>query len=415
MPKRSNPFGQDVQPSKKLHSPLTPAGADPRQLLVPLIGPRPIHTFTLQVREREIEVRILIDTGSSIPILSEGFVKKNEIPVRVHTKPIIVRRVDGTRISSAGKYHTPRYRLRYEDHAEVIAFEVFELEEGIDGILPAWWVEKHSPSDYISGEMVFDSDFCHKHCLFYGLLEDWNDEEPEDIVVSAIRAKSVDPIEPFEEMSEEERPALTSKVPAMCHDLLRPFEKEFADRLPEHTEYDHAIDLMPGTTPPSSNIYPMSANELKILDEYLKDMERTGKIRKSTSPAGAPAIFVPKPNSTELRFCVDYRRLNNITIKNRYPLPLMDELRDRLQGAVWKTKLDLKNGYYLVRIKEGDEWKTAFRTRYGHFEYTVMPFGLANAPATFQNMINSILRDLLDPAVIAYLDESLLYPEAASQ
>src|SRR5690606_4381546 len=151
-----------------------------------------------------------------------------------------------------------------------------------------------------------------------------------------------------------------STVPEVYHDLLRPFQKEFADRLPEHTEYDHAIDLMPGTTPPSSNIYPMSANELKILDEYLKDMERTGKIRKSTSPAGAPAIFVPKPNSTELRFCVDYRRLNNITIKNRYPLPLMDELRDRLQGAVWKTKLDLKNGYYLVRIKEGDEWKMLF-------------------------------------------------------
>src|SRR5690606_11813374 len=156
-----------------------------------------------------------------------------------------------------------------------------------------------------------------------------------------------------------------STVPEVYHDLIKPFSKEFADRLPEHTEYDHAIDLMPGTTPPSCNIYPMSANELKTLDGYLKDMERTGKIRKSVSPAGAPAIFIPKAEN-ELRFCVDYRRLNStsITIKNRYPLPLMDELRDRLHGSVYKTKLNLKNGYHLIRIKEGYEWKTAFRTRY---------------------------------------------------
>src|SRR5690606_33341492 len=307
-----------------------------------------------------------------------------------------------------GKYYTPRYRLSYGNHGEIIAFEIFELEEGIDGILPAWWVEKHSPSNFVNGEMVFESDYCEKHCLYFGLLHYTEEQDVEDIVVSAITAKSVDPMEPFEDMSEEERRELMSTVPEVYHDLLKPFSKEFADRLPEHTEYDHAIDLMPGTTPPSCNIYPMSANELKTLDGDLKDMERTGKIRKSVSSAGAPAIFVPKADN-ELRFCVDYRRLNSITIKNRYPLPLMDELRDRLHGSVYKTKLDLKNGYHLIRIKEGDEWKTAFRTRYGHYEYTVMPFGLVNAPATFQNMINSILRELLDEGVIAYLDDILIY------
>ena len=92
-------------------------------------------------------------------------------------------------------------------------------------------------------------------------------------------------------------------------------------------------------------------------------------------------MFVPKANG-KLRLCVDYRKLNDITIRNSYSLPLMDELRDRVQGAKFFTKLDLRDGYYLIRIKEGDEWKIAFRTRYGHFEYKVMPFGLANAPAT---------------------------------
>ena len=110
-----------------------------------------------------------------------------------------------------------------------------------------------------------------------------------------------------------------------------------------------------------------------------------------------------------LRFCVDYRQLNNITIKNRYALPLISELQDRFQGAKWFTKLDVRDAYYLVRMKEGEEWKTAFRTRYGHYEYLVMPFGLTNAPATFQSLINATLQEYLDVFVVAYLDDVLIY------
>ena len=109
--------------------------------------------------------------------------------------------------------------------------------------------------------------------------------------------------------------------------------------------------------------------------------------------------------------CVDYRGLNMETILNRYPLPLMNELRDRVGGSTIFTKLNLKSGYNLIRIKEGDEWKTAFRTRYGHFEYLVMPFGLANAPATFQNMMNEIFKDMSDSGVVIYLDDILIYSE----
>ena len=125
-------------------------------------------------------------------------------------------------------------------------------------------------------------------------------------------------------------------------------------------------------------------------------------------------MFVPKANG-KLRLCVDYRKLNDITIRNSYSLPLMDELRDRVQGARIFSKLDLRDGYYLIRIKEGDEWQTAFRTRYGHFEYKVMPFGLANAPATFQNMINDILREYLDQGVLAYLDDILIYSKSMDE
>jgi len=112
---------------------------------------------------------------------------------------------------------------------------------------------------------------------------------------------------------------------------------------------------------------------------------------------------------------VDYRALNCITIPNRYPLPLMQELQDRVQRTQWFTKMDIKNGFHLIQMKEGDKWKTAFRNRYGLFEFQVMPFGLTNAPSTFQNMMNHILSDLLDAGVIAYMDDILIYAKTEEE
>ena len=121
---------------------------------------------------------------------------------------------------------------------------------------------------------------------------------------------------------------------------------------------------------------------MKVLKDYLSKNEAAGRIRPSQSRAGAPILFVPKADGG-LRLCVDYRGLNKITVKNRYPLPLISEILDRIQGAQYFTKLDIKDAYYRIRIREGDEWKTAFRTRYGYYEYLVMPFSLINTPATF--------------------------------
>ena len=153
---------------------------------------------------------------------------------------------------------------------------------------------------------------------------------------------------------------------------------------------DHPIDLKPGTEPPYMCIYNMSPAELKALDDYIKEALAKGWIHESQSPAGTPILFVPK-KSSKLRLCIDNHGLNAITIKNRYPLPLISELLDRLSGSVVFSKIDLRNAYHRIRIREGDEWKTAFRTRYGHFEYLVLPFGLTNAPTTFQAYINHAL------------------------
>ena len=139
-----------------------------------------------------------------------------------------------------------------------------------------------------------------------------------------------------------------------------------------------------------------------------------GKIVHRKSPAGAPILFVPKPEG-KLQLCVDYRQLNKLTILNKYPLPLMTELRERVAGATVFTKLDLNDRYHLIRIRKGDEWKTAFRTHYGHYEYKVMPFGLVNAPATFQAMMKGILREFLDHGVVVYLDEILIYSKSLEE
>ena len=152
---------------------------------------------------------------------------------------------------------------------------------------------------------------------------------------------------------------------------------------------------------------------MKVLRQYLDENLKKGFIRESKSPARYPILFAPKKDGT-LRLCVDYRRLNDITIKNRYPLPNIAELQDRLCNAKIFTKLDLKGAYNLIRMKEGDEWKTAFRTRYGHFEYLVMPFGLTNAPATCQALINNVIRRHLDITAIAYLDDILIYSESVN-
>ena len=191
------------------------------------------------------------------------------------------------------------------------------------------------------------------------------------------------------------------------------FDAVSAGVLPAHSKHEHRIETE-GNDPPYGPLYNLSVKELKSLREYLDDALAKGWIRASTSPAGAPILFVPKKDGG-LRLCVDYRGLNKITKKNRYPLPLISETLDRMVGAAVFTKLDLKDAYHRLRIKEGDEWKTAFRTRYGHFKYLIMPFKLTNAPATFQAYINHAIRGLLDVVYVVYLDDILVYSEDPSK
>ena len=206
-----------------------------------------------------------------------------------------------------------------------------------------------------------------------------------------------------------------STVPEEYHEFAKVFSKEEADRLPEHRPYDHAIKLQPGTEPPwSSRIYSLSPDELKTLRTYIDDNLQKGFIRASQSPSAAPILFVKKPDGG-LRLCVDYRGLNKVTVKNRYPLPLINELFDRLRNARYFTKCDMRDGYHRLRMAPGEEWKTAFRTRYGLYEYTVMPFGLCNAPGTFQHYVNDVFHDYMDDFMSAYLDDLMIFSKTLKE
>ena len=189
---------------------------------------------------------------------------------------------------------------------------------------------------------------------------------------------------------------------------------EIPSGLPPRRSQDHSIDLEPGATIPPQKVYKMSPAELAEVRRQLADYVEKGWIRPSSSPFGSPVLFVRKKNG-ELRMCVDYRELNKITRRNRYPLPRVDEMFDVLFEAKIFSSLDLKSGYNQLRIKEGDEHKTAFLTRYGLFEFLVLPFGLSNAPATFMTLMNDVLRPYIDKFVLVYLDDILVFSKTEEE
>ncbi|KAI1003236.1 hypothetical protein K3495_g4968 [Podosphaera aphanis] len=199
------------------------------------------------------------------------------------------------------------------------------------------------------------------------------------------------------------------RLPKEYRDFVDIFKRDLIDRLPPHRPgHDHEIRVEPEKEIPWGPLYGMSRDELLVLRKTLTELLDKNYIRASNSPAGAPVLFVRKPGGG-LRFCVDYRALNAISKADRYPLPLIKETLAKLSKSVWFTKLDVRAAFHKLRIKKGDEWKTAFRTRFGLFEWLVMPFGLNGAPASFQRYINETLREYLDDFCSAYVDDILIY------
>ncbi|UTT91960.1 hypothetical protein NDA17_003890 [Ustilago hordei] len=209
---------------------------------------------------------------------------------------------------------------------------------------------------------------------------------------------------------EVDKVVTAADIPKPYQHLRDVFDEVEADKLPHHTEHDLHLELIEGGKPPQGPLYLKGPKEMSELRRYLDENLEKGFIRPSKSPARSPVLFIPKKDGG-LRLCVDYRGLNEITVKNRAPLPLIEEQLFLLRKARIYTKLDLRAAYNLIRIAKGDEWKTAFGTQLGLYEYLVMPFGLANAPAHFQSFINDIFRDIIGIYVVVYLDDFLIFSD----
>lgn len=202
---------------------------------------------------------------------------------------------------------------------------------------------------------------------------------------------------------------LRKRIPPYFHPWLKSFRPDAEDQpLPPHSEHDHPIELKPGAIPPFSRARPSPPSHRETIRKVIEDGLRKGTLRPSTSSACSPILLVAKP-SGGVRMCVDYRKLNEITVKRRHPIPLLSETLNNLGKAQWYTKLDIRAAFNQLRIREGDEWLTSFATRFGQFEWLVMPFGLCGAPATWQAYIQSIIRPWIDNFVTAYLDDILIY------
>src|SRR5260221_711751 len=355
----------------------------------------------------------LLDSGLSHSFVNEAFAVENKLKFSYLLNPIPLKMFDGSTPSNVSKkvWMPITFSTGEMHHLELF---VTSLDENYSLVLGYDWLARHNLSiDWTETKIMFREPKTPKEKLASG-------EKIDIRMVSTLTMTKLckDPGTPAFVISMAD--LIPSQVTATdtldsilaeYRDFRNIFSGEKVGTLAPHRPYDLQINVEEGAKPIHRPIYSLSPPELVALQEFLKEHTKSGFIRPSKSPWGSPVLFVKKKDGS-LCLCMDFPALNRVTEKDRYPLPLISDLLMSPAPARIYSKIDLKHAYHLVRITEGDEPKTAFRTHYSSYEWRVMPFRLSNAPVAFQRFINEVLGDLMDVCMVGYLDDILVYSDS---
>jgi hypothetical protein len=333
---------------------------------------------------------VLFDTGATHSFITSSWVEAHNLPITTMSTPI---QID----SAGGRIRTNSICLNVSMEIRGIVFPtnlIVMSTQRIDVILGMNWLDRY--------QVVIN---CDKRTI--KLMSPLGEEVVTELVPPepkkgscyqmAVDSSEVDPLEIIK---------VVSKFPDMFPEDL--------PGMPPEQKVEFAIELLPGTAPISKRAYRVSGPELVELKKQIDELPEKGYIRPSTSPWAAPVLFMEKKDGTR-RMCIDYRALNEVTIKNKYPLPRIEDLFNQLRGANVFSKIDLRSGYHQLRIRPSDIPKTTFITKYGLYEFTVMSFGLTNAPAFFMNLMNSVFMYYLDKFVVVFIDDILIYSQSEEE
>ena len=353
-------------------------------------------------------LQALIDSGATENFISPEVVEHFSIPIRELPNPRTIRNVDGTKNSIGEVTHVVFLDVRHQDKSHTHPFFIIDLG-GDPMLLGMPFLSANNPTiDWAKGKFLGKITALTMDA-YYEAPHPSNTIPHSEVIrvrktttATRLAAEVADTlVRPWQE-----------QVPIEYHHFGRVFSNKEAQRFPDKRPWDHAIDLLPDA-PLTLNckVFPLAHGHQQLLDKFLEEHLEKGYIRRSKSPYASPFFFVRKKDA-KWRPVQDYRALNEVTIRNTYPLPLIKELINRLLNKQWFTKFDIRWGYNNIRIKEGDEWKAAFKTNRGLFEPTVMFFGLTNSPATFQTMMDELFKEeVARGSVVIYMDDILIATE----
>src|SRR5947208_4085382 len=385
----------------------------------------------LQSKSLHSNVHTLLDSGATDNFISPLIVNRFNIQTYGLPRPKVVRNVDGTKNSIGPMTDVVTLEVHYHNYKIPLCFYVMNL--GDDAmllgmpLLAAYNPEINWQTGIFSGDVIALTNDAHQwssnqHKTYVPEDEEEYSDEEDDLDYEFIPSNERDMVQLGKATTATElaiqavdptKRTWQEQVPEPYHQFGRVFSDEESHRFPESRPWDHAIDLLPEAPPTlDCKVYPLPEGQQDALDRFLDEHLAKGYIRRSNSPYASPFFFVKKKDG-KLRPVQDYRALNNWTIRNTYPLPLIKELITKLVKKKWFTKLDIRWGYNNVRIKDGDQWKTTFKTNRGLFECMVMFFGLTNSPATFQTIMDVLFHEeIMAGCVIVYMDDILIVTES---